>query len=91
MVLPLSKTNIAALSVIMFVFGWNQYLWPLLITTDPDMRTLVMGLENLMPTEDELPEWNVAMAGTLLVMLPPVFVVMVLQNHFVKGLLGGDK
>ena len=55
------------------------------------MRTLVMGLENLMPTEDELPEWNVAMAGTLLVMLPPVFVVMVLQNHFVKGLLGGDK
>tara|TARA_B100000470_G_scaffold206893_1_gene182591 strand:- start:31 stop:633 length:603 start_codon:yes stop_codon:yes gene_type:complete len=91
MVLPLSKTNIAALSVIMFVFGWNQYLWPLLITTDPDMRTLVMGLENLIPSEDELPEWNVAMAGTLLVMLPPVFVVMVLQNHFVKGLLGGDK
>ena len=91
MVLPLSKTNIAALSVIMFVFGWNQYLWPLLITTDPDMRTLVMGLENLIPSEDELPEWNVAMAGTLLVMLPPVFVVMVLQNHFVKGLLGGEK
>jgi sn-glycerol 3-phosphate transport system permease protein len=91
MVLPLAKTNIAALTVIMFVFGWNQYLWPLLITTDPDMRTLVMGLENLIPSEDELPEWNVTMAGTLLVMLPPVFVVMVLQNHFVKGLLGGDK
>ncbi|MGI9382797.1 MAG: ABC transporter permease subunit [Methyloligellaceae bacterium] len=89
--LPLSKTNVAALSVIMFVFGWNQYLWPLLITTEPEMRTLVMGLENLMPQEDELPEWNVAMAGTLMVMLPPVAVVLALQRWFVKGLLGGEK
>lgn len=89
--LPLSKTNIAALSVIMFVFGWNQYLWPLLITTDPEMRTLVMGLENLIPSEDELPEWNVAMAGTLMVMLPPIIVVLVLQRWFVRGLLGGEK
>lgn len=89
--LPLSKTNIAALSVIMFVFGWNQYLWPLLITTDPEMRTLVMGLQGLIPSADELPEWNVTMAGTLLVMLPPVIVVLVLQRWFVKGLLGGDK
>ncbi|MGB7180874.1 MAG: ABC transporter permease subunit [Burkholderiaceae bacterium] len=89
--LPLSKTNIAALSVIMFVFGWNQYLWPLLITTEPDMRTLVMGLENLVPAPDELPEWNVTMAGTLMIMLPPIIVVLVLQRWFVKGLLGGDK
>lgn len=89
--LPLSKTNIAALSVIMFVFGWNQYLWPLLITTEPEMRTLVMGLENLIPSEDELPEWNVAMAGTLMVMLPPIAVVLVMQRWFVRGLLGGDK
>ena len=89
--LPLSKTNIAALSVIMFVFGWNQYLWPLLVTTEPDMHTLVMGLENLVPSDDELPEWNVTMAGTLLVMLPPIAVVLLLQRWFVKGLLGGDK
>jgi sn-glycerol 3-phosphate transport system permease protein len=88
--LPLSKTNIAALSVIMFVYGWNQYLWPLLITTDPDMRTMVMGLENLMPQPDEPPNWHVAMAGTIVVMLPPVLVVVLLQRWFVKGLFKSD-
>ena len=80
MLLPLSKTNIAALFVIMFVYGWNQYLWPLLITTEPAMRTVVMGLENLMPQPDSPPEWNIAMAGTLMVMLPPVTVVLLMQE-----------
>ena len=90
MLLPLSKTNIAALFVIMFVYGWNQYLWPLLITTEPGMRTVVMGLETLMPQPDAPPEWNIAMAGTLMVMLPPVVVVLVMQRWFVKGLLRAD-
>ncbi len=90
MLLPLSKTNIAALFVIMFVYGWNQYLWPLLITTEPGMRTVVMGLEHLMPQPDAPPEWNIAMAGTLMVMLPPVAVVLVMQRWFVKGLLRSD-
>ena len=90
MLLPLSKPNIAALFVIMFVYGWNQYLWPLLITTDPGMRTVVMGLEHLMPQPDAPPEWNIAMAGALMVMLPPVAVVLLMQRWFVKGLLRSD-
>ena len=89
--LPLSKTNIAALVVIEFVYGWNQYLWPLLITTDPDMMTAVIGLQNLIPQADDLPFWNVAMAGTLLVMLPPVLVVLFMQRWFVKGLVEREK
>ena len=72
--LPLSKTNIAALVVIEFVYGWNQYLWPLLITTDPDMTTAVIGLQELIPQIDDVPKWNVALAGALLVMLPPILV-----------------
>ncbi len=89
--LPLSKTNIAALVVIEFVYGWNQYLWPLLITTDPDMMTAVIGLQNLIPQADDLPFWNVAMAGTLIVMLPPVLVVLFMQRWFVKGLVEREK
>ena len=89
--LPLSKTNIAALVVIEFVYGWNQYLWPLLITTNPDMMTAVIGLQNLIPQADDLPFWNVAMAGTLIVMLPPVLVVLFMQRWFVKGLVEREK
>jgi sn-glycerol 3-phosphate transport system permease protein len=89
--LPLSKTNIAALVVIEFVYGWNQYLWPLLITTNPDMMTAVIGLQNLIPQADDLPFWNVAMAGSLLVMLPPVMVVLLMQRWFVKGLVEREK
>lgn len=89
--LPLSKTNIAALIVIEFVYGYNQYLWPLLITTDPDMTTAVIGLKDLIPQADDLPEWNVALGGALLVMLPPVMVVLSMQRWFVKGLIEKEK
>jgi len=89
--LPLSKTNIAALVVIEFVYGWNQYLWPLLITTNPKMTTAVIGLQNLIPQADDLPYWNVAMAGALIVMLPPVLVVLFMQRWFVKGLVEKEK
>ncbi len=89
--LPLSKTNIAALVVIEFVYGWNQYLWPLLITTNPDMMTAVIGLQNLIPQADDLPFWNVAMAGALIVMLPPILVVLFMQRWFVKGLVDTEK
>jgi sn-glycerol 3-phosphate transport system permease protein len=89
--LPLSKTNIAALVVIEFVYGWNQYLWPLLITTNPDMMTAVIGLQDLIPQADDLPFWNVAMAGTLIVMSPPVLLVLFMQRWFVKGLVEREK
>jgi sn-glycerol 3-phosphate transport system permease protein len=89
--LPLSTTNIAALVVIEFVYGWNQYLWPLLITTAPDMTTAVIGLKDLIPQADDVPMWNVAMAGSLLVMAPPVLVVLLMQRWFVKGLVEREK
>jgi len=89
--LPLSVTNIAALVVIEFVYGWNQYLWPLLITTDPDMTTAVIGLQNLIPQIDDVPFWNVALSGALIVMLPPILVVLFMQRWFVKGLVEREK
>jgi sn-glycerol 3-phosphate transport system permease protein len=89
--LPLSKTNIAALVVIEFVYGWNQYLWPLLITTNPKMTTAVIGLHHLLPSPEDLPEWHIAMAGALIVMLPPVLVVLLMQRWFVKGLVEREK
>ena len=89
--LPLSKTNIAALIVIEFVYGYNQYLWPLLITTNPDMTTAVIGLKDLIPQADDLPEWNVALGGALMVMLPPILVVLSMQRWFVKGLIEKEK
>lgn len=89
--LPLSKTNIAALIVIEFVYGYNQYLWPLLVTTNPDMTTAVIGLQDLIPQADDLPEWNVALGAALLVMLPPVMVVLSMQRWFVKGLIEKEK
>jgi sn-glycerol 3-phosphate transport system permease protein len=88
---PLSKTNIAALVVIEFVYGYNQYLWPLLITTNPKMTTAVIGLQNLIPQADDLPEWNIALCAALLVMLPPVLVVLFMQRWFVKGLIEKEK
>ncbi|BBK41861.1 sn-glycerol-3-phosphate transport system permease protein UgpE [Allostella vacuolata] len=89
--LPLSTTNIAALAVILFVFGWNQYLWPLLITTDPSMTTVVVGVARLIPGPEPLPAWNVAMAGGLVALLPPVAVVLLMQHWFVKGLVDTEK
>jgi sn-glycerol 3-phosphate transport system permease protein len=89
--LPLSRTNIAALAVIMFVFGWNQYLWPLLVTSGPQYRTLTIGLTFMQPGADGAPDWNVILAGALLVMLPPVAVVIFAQRWFVKGLVNSEK
>jgi sn-glycerol 3-phosphate transport system permease protein len=89
--LPLSRTNIAALSVILFIFGWNQYLWPLLITTDTDMTTIVMGIQRMLFVADSIPEWNLTMATAMLAMLPPVVVVLVMQRQFVKGLVETEK
>ena len=89
--LPLSRTNIAALSVILFIFGWNQYLWPLLITTDADMTTIVMGIQRMLYVADSIPEWNLTMATAMLAMLPPVVVVLVMQRQFVKGLVETEK
>ncbi len=89
--LPLSKTNIAALVVIEFVYGWNQYLWPLLITTNPKMTTAVIGLQQLLPSPEDPPDWHIAMAGALIVMLPPVLVVIFMQRWFVKGLVEREK
>lgn len=89
--LPLSKTNIAALSVILFTYGWNQYLWPLLITTDEEMTTVVMGIKRMIVAEDAIPEWNLTMAMAILAMLPPLIVVIFMQRQFVKGLVETEK
>jgi len=88
---PLSRTNIAALVVIEFVYGYNQYLWPLLVTTNPKMTTAVIGLQNLIPQADDLPEWNIALGAAVLVMVPPILVVLLMQRWFVKGLIEKEK
>ena len=90
-VLPLSKTNIAALFVIMFIYGWNQYLWPLLVTTQESMYTTVIGIKRMIAGGDALTEWNLVMATALLAMLPPVLVVLLMQKWFVKGLVDAEK
>jgi sn-glycerol 3-phosphate transport system permease protein len=89
--LPLSKANMAALFVILFVYGWNDYLWPLMITNTPEMRTAVIGIESLVPRTSQLPEWNIAMAAAMMVLLPPVGVIVVMQRWFVKGLIETEK
>ncbi len=89
--LPLSRTNIAALFVILFIYGWNQYLWPLLITTDKSMTTVVMGVQRMLTVMDGIPRWNTSMAIAILAMLPPVVVVLVMQRQFVKGLVETEK
>ncbi len=89
--LPLSRTNMAALFVILFIYGWNQYLWPLLITTRDDMQTIVIGIRKMITTTDALTEWPVVMATAVLAMLPPVAVVIVMQKLFVRGLVETEK
>ncbi len=89
--LPISRTNIAALFVILFIFGWNQYLWPLLITTDPSMNTIVMGIKQMLPTADDWGNWPVTMATATLAMIPPVLVVVAMQRLFIKGLVESEK
>jgi sn-glycerol 3-phosphate transport system permease protein len=88
--LPLSKTSMAALFVIQFIYGWNQYLWPLLVTTDERMYPIVMGIKRLIFGEVYV-EWNVVMATAILAMLPPAIVVMLMQKWFVKGLVDTEK
>jgi len=89
--LPLSSTNIAALFIIMFIYGWNQYLWPMLITTEPHYYTVVMGIKRLASVLDGDTQWNLVMAGVILAGLPPVLVIIFMQRLFVKGLVETEK
>ena len=88
---PMSRTNIAALFVILFIYGWNQYLWPLLITTDKSMYTVVMGIKSMLEAAEESPEWHLIMMTSLLAMLPPVLVVVGMQRLFIRGLTETEK
>ena len=90
-VVPMSRTNIAALFVILFIYGWNQYLWPLLITTDPEMNTIVMGIKQMFPSGDDFAHWPTIMATSILAMIPPVIVVVSMQKLFVRGLVDSEK
>ena len=90
-VLPMSRTNIAALFVILFIYGWNQYLWPLLITTEPEMNTIVMGIKQMFPSGDDVADWPVIMATSILAMIPPVIVVVGMQKLFIRGLVDSEK
>ncbi|MBL8324573.1 MAG: sn-glycerol-3-phosphate ABC transporter permease UgpE [Rubrivivax sp.] len=89
--LPLSTTSIAALFVIQFIYGWNQYLWPLLMTTDQSMYPVVMGIKSMISGGDAATEWNAVMATAILAMLPPALVVILMQKWFVKGLVDSEK
>ena len=88
---PLSTTSIAALFVIQFIYGWNQYLWPLLVTTDESMYPVVMGIKRMFGGGDAANEWNVIMATAILAMIPPALVVLLMQQWFVKGLVDTEK
>jgi sn-glycerol 3-phosphate transport system permease protein len=90
-VVPLSRTNIAALFVILFIYGWNQYLWPLLVTNSPGMTTIVIGIRQMIGNGDTQTEWQIVMATALLAILPPVLVVMLMQRWFVRGLVEPEK
>ncbi|WP_431259007.1 sn-glycerol-3-phosphate ABC transporter permease UgpE [Roseateles chitinivorans] len=89
--LPLSKTSIAALFVIQFIYGWNQYLWPLLVTTDESMYPVVIGIKRMISGGDAANDWNIIMATALLAMIPPALVVVLMQRWFVKGLVDTEK
>lgn len=91
MLLPLSRSNIAALAIILFITNWNQYLWPLLFTTDKDMATVILGLKKLVPTPDQPPAWHIVMSASLFVMIPPVLVILLMQRWFTKGLVDSGK
>ena len=89
--LPLSRTNIAALFVILFIYGWNQYLWPLLITADTEMTTIVVATTQMLSVMDGIPDWSNVMTTAMLALLPPVIVVVVMQRLFIKGLIETEK
>jgi sn-glycerol 3-phosphate transport system permease protein len=90
-VVPLSRTNIAALFVILFIYGWNQYLWALLVTTQEEMYTSVIGIKRMILGGDAAVEWHLVMATAMLAMLPPALVVILMQRWFVKGLVETEK
>lgn len=89
--LPNSGANIAALFVVMFIYGWNQYLWPLMITSSDKMKVVVVGIASTVPTGTQLPEWNLVMAAAMMALLPPVLVVVLMQRWFVHGLIESEK
>ncbi len=89
--LPMSRTSIAALFVILFIYGWNQYLWPLLITTDERYYTLLIGIQRMLAAGDTQAEWNIIMASSMLAMIPPVLIVIFMQKQFVKGMTETEK
>ncbi|NYZ15253.1 sn-glycerol-3-phosphate ABC transporter permease UgpE [Azospirillum sp. RWY-5-1] len=89
--LPLSKTNIAALFVILFIYGWTQYLWPLLVTNSNDMNTIIIALRKMISFADAETEWHMVMVTTILALVPPVLVVVLMQRWFVKGLVDSEK
>jgi sn-glycerol 3-phosphate transport system permease protein len=91
MLVPLSATSIAALFVIQFIYGWNQYLWPLLVTTDEAMYPVVIGIKRMIAGGDTQNEWNLVMATAMMAMIPPALVVMLMQKWFVKGLVDTEK
>jgi sn-glycerol 3-phosphate transport system permease protein len=88
---PLSRTNIAALFVILFIFGWNQYLWPLLMTTQEGMYTIVLGIKRMTAAAEAASNWNLVMATAVLAMLPPIVIVVLGQRWFIKGLIETEK
>ncbi|HEJ7934509.1 sn-glycerol-3-phosphate ABC transporter permease UgpE [Serratia marcescens] len=90
-VLPLSKTNLAALFVITFIYGWNQYLWPILITSNASMGTAVAGIKSMISTSGAPTQWNQVMAAMILTLLPPLAVVLLMQRWFVRGLVDSEK
>ena len=90
-VLPLSKTSMAALFVILFILGWNEYLWPLLITSREEMYTVVIGIKRMIAGGDATTEWNLVMATAMLALMPPALVVILMQKWFVKGLVETEK
>jgi len=89
--IPISRTNIAALFIIMFIFGWNQFLWPLLMTTDTSMNTVIMGVEQMIGGQDDVTPWPVVMAASIMAMLPPIIVVVSMQKLFIRGLTDSEK
>jgi sn-glycerol 3-phosphate transport system permease protein len=89
--LPVSRTNIAALTIILFIYGWNQYLWPLLMTTDAEFTTVVIGISRMLNSGEARPVWDQIMGMAVLAMLPPILVVLSMQKLFVKGLIEQEK
>jgi len=89
--LPNSGANIAALFVVMFIYGWNQYLWPLMVTNSEKMRVAVVGIASMVPVGTQPPEWNLVMAAAMMALLPPVAIVILMQRWFVHGLIESEK